>query len=51
MSWTLPDGYRQQIALANYAPGPLNPPGFYDDIPILECGCSAEDCDGFACEE
>lgn len=36
MTWRLPNGYRQQVALANYVPGPLHPPGFFDDDTEVE---------------
>jgi hypothetical protein len=41
--------YRNQVALANHVPGPLNPPEYYYEPRTLECGHSEEDCDGRAC--
>lgn len=49
MSWSLPSGYHTQVALANYVPGPLNPPDYYWEPRILDCGHSEEDCDGIEC--
>jgi hypothetical protein len=49
LEWRLPDGYHNQAALANYVPGPLNPPEFYYEPRILECGCSESDCNGVDC--
>jgi hypothetical protein len=41
--------YRNQVALANYTPGPLNPPEYYYEPRTLDCGHSEEDCDGREC--
>lgn len=41
--------YRNQIALANHVPGPLNPPEYDYEPRTLDCGHSEEDCDGVAC--